>query len=316
MTASISSDVAAAAKRLIAGGLVAIPTETVYGLAADAESESAVAKIYHAKNRPNDHPVIVHVSNAKKTEYWAREIPDYAKTLMAAFWPGPMTLILKRRPVAKDFITGGQDTVGLRVPAHPAALEVLTEFEALGGKGVAAPSANRFGAVSPTSAQAVSRSIGKYLDAADLILEGGSSEVGVESTIIDCTGSQPAILRPGGITLEQIERVTGMKVDEPTRPETRVSGSHKLHYSPEARVLIDTDPSVGDGLIALANIPTPPGAIRLLEAESLEDYARGLYAAFSRADELGLAKICVFEPQGAGLAIAIRDRVRRAAAKG
>ena len=316
MTATLSADVVAAAQRLITGGLVAIPTETVYGLAADAENESAVAKIYTAKNRPNDHPVIVHISGAHQVDYWASEVPRFAKVLMEKFWPGPMTLILKRKPVAKDFITGGQETVGLRVPGHQVALELLSHFEDLGGKGIAAPSANRFGAVSPTSAQAVASSIGGFMDDEDLILEGGSSEVGVESTIIDCTGSAPAILRPGGITAEQIAAATNLEVTLPEKPETRVSGSHKLHYSPNARVLLNVTPGSGDGLIALDSIPTAPGVVRLSAPATLEQFAQELYAAFLKADELGIARVCVFEPEGEGLAIAIRDLVRRAAAKG
>lgn len=316
MTARLTQDIDLAASRLIAGGLVAIPTETVYGLAADAESETAVASIYRAKNRPNDHPVIVHVSGSDQVEYWAQAIPDYARTLMGVFWPGPMTLILTRKATAKDFVTGGQNTVGLRVPAHPVALRLLERFEELGGHGLAAPSANRFGAVSPTSDKAVQRTIGEFLADEDLVLAGGGSEVGVESTIIDCTGSQPAILRPGAITAGDIEAATGLKPSSPESSTTRVSGSHKLHYSPNAKVLINAEPSQADGLIAMKSVSTPEGVTRLSAPADLDEFARDLYAAFLKADELGLARICVVEPEGEGLAIAIRDRIRRAAAKG
>lgn len=316
MPAKVISDTDLAARRLLAGGLVAIPTETVYGLAADALSAEAVAKIYRAKNRPNDHPVIVHISDPKLVSFWAASVPPFAQKLMSQFWPGPMTLILPRGDRAKDFITGGQDTVGIRIPNHPVALDVLRRFEGLGGKGVAAPSANRFGAVSPTSSTAVEQGIGEYLGSDDLILEGGRSSIGVESTIVDCTGEKPKILRPGAITAEQIASVTGLNAESPEQTDIRVSGSHKLHYSPNAKVLLNVEPAQGDGLIALKSVATPEGVIRLAAPGDLEGYARELYASLRKADELGLRQICVIEPDGSGLAIAIRDRVRRAAAKG
>ena len=295
---------------------MAIPTETVYGLGADAENEDAVAKIYLAKNRPNDHPVIVHISDPALVDYWAEEVPGFAFDLMKAFWPGPMTLILKRRSTAKDFITGGQSTVGLRVPSHPVALQVLRKFEALGGNGIAAPSANRYGAVSPTSAKAVADSLGQYLFEGDVILEGGDSEIGLESTIVDCTKSSPRILRPGAITSEMIQDLLGGLTDTPEEVDIRVSGSHKQHYSPDAKVALNRTPTAGQGLIALSEIPTPEGVIRLAAPKTLEQFGQVLYAALRQADELGLEQVCIFEPEGPGLATAIRDRVGRAAAKG
>lgn len=312
----VTSDTQLAAQHLRAGGLVAIPTETVYGLGADAENEDAVAKIYLAKNRPNDHPVIVHISDPALVDYWAEEVPGFAFDLMKAFWPGPMTLILKRRSSAKDFITGGQSTVGLRVPNHPVALEVLRKFEALGGNGIAAPSANRYGAVSPTSAKAVADSLGQYLFEGDVILEGGDSAIGLESTIVDCTKSSPRILRPGAITSEMIQDLLGGLTDTPEEVDIRVSGSHKQHYSPDAKVALNRTPTAGQGLIALSEIPTPEGVIRLAAPKTLEQFGQVLYAALRQADELGLEQVCIFEPEGPGLAIAIRDRVGRAAAKG
>ena len=185
-----------AATSLINGDLVAFPTETVYGLGADAGNEKAVKKIYQVKGRPSDHPLIVHISDLKQLDKWAREIPEYAIKLARSFWPGPMTLILPRTALAKDFITGGQDNVGIRIPDQTLALALLSEFEQQGGAGVAAPSANRFGKVSPTTAKAVEAELGAFLDSKDLILDGGSCEVGVESTIIDCTIQTPIILRP------------------------------------------------------------------------------------------------------------------------
>ena len=195
-----ADSLAQAAAHLQSGNLVAFPTETVYGLGADASSENAVARIYEVKGRPSDHPLIVHIADMQDMSEWASDIPTYAISLARDFWPGPMTLVLKRSDLAKDFITGGQDTVGLRVPAHPIALALIKEFIALGGYGIAAPSANRFGAVSPTTAQAVEEELAAFLHEDDLILDGGACLVGVESTIIDCTGPTPMVLRLGAIT--------------------------------------------------------------------------------------------------------------------
>lgn len=295
---------------------MAIPTETVYGLGANAEDESAVRRMYAAKNRPADHPVIVHVSSLEKISVWADFVPDYAKALMRDFWPGPMTLILKRSDRAKDFITGNQSTVGIRIPNHPVTLSLLAEFERLGGNGIVAPSANRYGSVSPTTAQAVFQELSQHLQPTDIILDGGKCSVGVESTIIDCTQGQPVILRPGAIDAAMIAQSCGVQTKEDPANQTRVSGSHKQHYSPRARVVLDSEPLPGDGLIALGDIATPPGVIRLAKPESLEQFAIELYAALRHGDDLGLARICAALPEGEGLAIAIRDRLTRAAAKG
>lgn len=292
--------------------MVALPTETVYGLAADATNPEAVARIYSVKGRPSDHPLIVHVSTAELLDQWVSEIPSYALLLANNFWPGPMTLVLKRSALAQDFITGGQDTVAIRVPGHAKALEILTAFEALGGLGVAAPSANRFGRVSPTSAQAVASELSEYLGDNDLIVDGGESEVGLESTIIDCTGSNPRVLRPGAITNEMIEQATGLSVVE-SGSNIRVSGSLKSHYAPEAKVILDGTASVGDGLIALSEVPTPAGVIRLAAPETLAEYGRELYAALRKADSLNLSRVVAITPNGDGLAVAIRDRLVRAA---
>ena len=201
-----------AATSLITGNLVAFPTETVYGLGADASNQQAIARIYDVKGRPTDHPLIVHISSINNLDKWAKDIPEYAVKLARTFWPGPMTLILPRTDLAKDFITGGQDNVGIRVPAHTIALSLLTEFEAQGGLGVAAPSANRFGKVSPTCADDVKAELFDYLNSNDLILDGGSSLVGVESTIIDCTNATPKILRPGAITAAMINDLLGIQL--------------------------------------------------------------------------------------------------------
>ena len=304
----------AAAQSIANGHLVAFPTETVYGLGADATDESAVAKIYKAKGRPADHPLIVHIASIDAMGDWAEDISEYAINLARDFWPGPMTLIFKRSQLAKDFVTGDQNTVGLRVPNQPIALALLKEFENLGGKGIAAPSANRFGAVSPTTAQAVKDELENYLDQAnDVILDGGPCQVGVESTIIDCTSDTPQILRLGAITKEMIAESTGLLViDEPTS-DIRVSGSLESHYSPSAKVVLDTNPESGDGFIAIDSIPTPAGAIRLAAPSSIEGFAREIYSALRFADAQGLTKVCVIQPEGDGLAAAIRDRLKRAA---
>jgi L-threonylcarbamoyladenylate synthase len=305
----------AAAAHLIKGGLVAFPTETVYGLGANAEDRDAVAGIYRVKNRPSDHPLIVHIAHPSDVEHFATEVPEYAKKLMADFWPGPMTLILKRTDNSKDFITGNQDTVGLRIPNHPIALALLVAFKSVGGIGLAAPSANRYGSVSPTEASAVEIELGSHLDAKDMILDGGQSEVGLESTIIDCTGPAPKILRPGAISAQMIEGSTSMVVAEPGQERIRVSGSHTQHYSPKAKVFIGGSAKPGEGLIAGSEHPTPEGAIRLAAPKSVEDYAASLYAALRQADSRSLETVRVLLPEGDGLALAIRDRVQRAAAK-
>ena len=302
---------ARAAQSLKSGSLIAFPTETVYGLGADATNQQAVARIYEVKGRPADHPLIVHVGDMQDIAQWSDEIPDYAIALARAFWPGPMTLILKRSSLAQDFITGGQETVGLRVPDHVIALALLSEFKKIGGKGIAAPSANRFGHVSPTTAKAVSDELSQYLKEDDLILDGGPSQVGVESTIIDCTTQSPKILRPGAITEEMIEQVTKLDLSYDAT-EIRVSGSLENHYSPSAQVILDITPEKGDGFIALSEIPTPDGVIRLASPANNEDFARVLYAALRSADEQSLLRVVVKQPSGDDISVAIRDRLLRA----
>ena len=303
-----------AAANLLAGGLVAFPTETVYGLGADAFNAAAVARIYSVKGRPADHPLIVHVASIDGLGDWARDVPTYAIALARDYWPGPMTLIVPRSDLAGDFVTGGQDTVGVRVPNHPVALGLLEAFVAAGGKGVAAPSANRFGNVSPTTAQAVVAELGDYLAAGDQILDGGPCDVGVESTIIDCIGNTPKILRPGAITVEMIEQSTGLTVVRSVEePEIRVSGSLDSHYAPAASVVLDQSPTAGRGFIAMADVVAADGVVRLAAPKSHEEFAHDLYTALRAADEQGLATVVVQQPVGDGIAIAIRDRLKRAA---
>ncbi len=313
-----AESIASAAAHLLSGDLVAFPTETVYGLGADAYNSKAVSRIYEVKGRPEDHPLIVHIASLDLLGDWAREIPEYAIKLARNFWPGPMTLVLKRSELAGDFITGGQDTVGVRVPDHAVALSLLTAFEKVGGKGVAAPSANRFGHVSPTNAAAVVEELGQYLSENDIVLDGGACMVGVESTIIDCTGPTPRILRPGAISELKINECTGLSCLGPkphttTAEDIRVSGSLENHYSPSAKVFLDHTPLPGQGFIAEAMIKTPEGVIRLASPNNDEEFARLLYAALRAADAKGLAEVVVAQPNGTGIAIAIRDRLARAA---
>jgi L-threonylcarbamoyladenylate synthase len=314
---------------LQAGNLVAFPTETVYGLGADACNKAAVARIYEAKGRPVDHPLIVHIASMDRMGDWVSDVPEYAIKLARDFWPGPMTLVLKRSELAADFVTGGQDTVGIRVPNHPVALALLEAFEKVGGKAIAAPSANRFGHVSPTSAAAVVEELGEYLSEGDLVLDGGDCAVGVESTIIDCTGDVPRVLRPGAISVAMIEECTELEIYKGSRfindslegitingqPTIRVSGSLENHYAPAAKVFLCETPTVGQGYIAHANIETPPGVIRLASPHNDEEFAHILYAALREADARGLSEVVVVQPIGIGIAVAIRDRLARATFK-
>jgi L-threonylcarbamoyladenylate synthase len=305
-----------AAKALKDGHLVAFPTETVYGLGADSSNATSVARIYEVKGRPTDHPLIVHISSISQMDKWAVDVPDYAINLARNFWPGPMTLILKRSQLAKDFITGGQNLVGLRVPSHTTALMLMKEFENLGGFGIAAPSANRFGAVSPTTAGAVLEELDTFLSGKDLLLDGGTSEVGIESTIIDCSGVIPNILRPGIISKERVEEVSKLPSgNNISGSDVKSSGLLISHYSPVAEVILDGKTSPEDGFFAMAEIQTPVGAIRLGSPATIEEYAKNLYSALRLADQKGLKRISVIQPSGDGLAIAIRDRLSKAAAR-
>ncbi len=309
-----------AAANLLAGGLVAFPTETVYGLGADACNADAVARIYSVKGRPADHPLIVHIASMDGLGDWADDVPGYAISLARDFWPGPMSLVVKRSGLAGDFVTGGQNTVGVRVPDHPVALGLLEAFAKSGGKGVAAPSANRFGNVSPTTAQAVADELDNYLADGDQILDGGPCDVGVESTIIDCTGDAPKILRPGAITAQMITESTGLVVAGQTSAGAavdsnaiRVSGSLEAHYAPAATVILDQSPVAGQGFIAMADAVAGDGVVRLAAPKTHEEFARVLYSALRAADEQGLETVVVAQPVGDGIAVAIRDRLKRAA---
>ena len=309
--------ISGAAANLLAGNLVAFPTETVYGLGADALNKQAVARVYQVKGRPADHPLIVHLHSMQVMGQWVEDVPEYAIALGRDFWPGPMTLIFKRSNLAQDFITGGQDTVGIRIPNHVVALALLEAFHNLGGRGIAAPSANRFGHVSPTTAKAVSEELTQYLQPEDQVMDGGPCAVGVESTIIDCTGDVPRILRPGAITEEMIKESTGLsavmtKSSEETE-NIRVSGSLEKHYAPAAKVLLDQTPVAGQGFIAPSRRVTPTGVTRLAAPKNADEFARDLYTALRKADELGLQEVVVEQPIGDGIAIAIRDRLLRAA---
>lgn len=309
----MASAIDQAADALLAGNLVAFPTETVYGLGGDASNEKAVEKIYKVKGRPTDHPLIVHISDINYLDRWARKVPKYAIELARAFWPGPMTLILPRTSNAKNFITGGQDSVGIRIPNQIIALELLSVFEKKGGMGIAAPSANRFGAVSPTSAEAVKSELGNYLNRSDLILDGGICQVGVESTIIDCMSDKPSILRPGAVTISMIQKAIDILPVVENIRLIRASGNLESHYAPTAQVLLNQTPSTGDGLIALSNFKTPHGVIRLSSPKNSDEYAKVLYQSLREGDRQKINRICVMLPIGDDIALAVRDRLEKAA---
>jgi len=302
-----------AALALKAGHLVAFPTETVYGLGADARNPEAIKRVYEVKGRPTDHPLIVHISSLNQLDKWAIDIPEYAIKLARKFWPGPMTLILKRSEIAGDFITGGQDTVGLRVPSDSNAQALITEFEKISNSAIAAPSANRFGQVSPTSASDVLAELGNFLDSGDQILGGGVSSIGIESTIIDCTENLPIILRPGALTKREIEVELGVLLSADVNNDTKFSGSFEKHYAPRTRVILDGIPGEKDGFIAIDTISTPSDALRIAAPKDVEEFARVLYSALREADNRGLPRLVIEQPQGDGLAEAIRDRLWRAA---
>jgi L-threonylcarbamoyladenylate synthase len=319
-SALLTDDVDVAVRALRSGRLVAIPTETVYGLGADAENPAAVARVYAAKGRPSDHPLIVHLASPDQVDDgWAVDVPAWARLLAAACWPGPLTLVLPRGPRAGDHVTGGQGTVGLRVPSHPVAAALLAAF----GGGVAAPSANRFGRVSPTDAAHVLEELADVLEpGSDVVLAGAASEVGVESTIVDCTGAAPRLLRPGAVGVEEIEAVTGLDVVA-ADPGVRAPGTLAAHYAPTARVLV-VDPDEVDaaarsarqpaGLLAPAGVPTPDGVTRLAAPADSTAYARALYSVLRRADHARLATLLAVPPFDGPLAVAVLDRLERAAA--
>lgn len=321
---TLSTNLDHALALLAAGELVGIPTETVYGLAADASRPEAVAKIFALKGRPADHPVIVHIAGAAQLDDWAQDIPEAARKLAAAFWPGSLTLILQRKPHVPDAVTGGQDTVGLRAPAHPLTHELLQRF----GGGLAAPSANQFGHVSPTTAQHVYNEFGDKLG---LILDGGPCEVGVESTIVGLTDAQPTLLRPGGVPAEAIEAVLGVKLihhEKPSTAKLRVSGLLDSHYAPRTPLLVGPLATLeseayrrfeaGQRVALLHRSPRLQAACGV-DAHAMpadaETYARELYATL-RAFDGGRFDVLLLEspPQTADW-LAVNDRVKRAASQ-
>jgi L-threonylcarbamoyladenylate synthase len=297
--------VARATEVLRRGGLVAIPTETVYGLAADASNEAAVRRIFAVKGRPADHPLIVHVADARQIDDWAVEVPETARVLARAFWPGPLTLLLPRGPRVLDVVTGGRPTIGLRVPAHPLTAALLASF----GAGIAAPSANRFGRVSPTAAAHVLADLG---DDVDLVLDGGPCTIGVESTIVDCTLDPPMILRPGAITAEQLDAALGSAVSRHASGPARAPGMIAAHYAPRARVELVADDEDAERALAAHRL-SGLTAGRLDAPSDLDDVARRLYAALRGADDAHLDVLVVVLAPEAGIGVAINDRLRRAA---
>lgn len=316
-----SVDAALAGPILAAGGTVAIPTETVYGLAADAASDEAVAKIFAAKGRPAGHPLIVHVGSAEQVGEWA-DVSDARATLLAEmFWPGPLTLILPRTDRVSDLVVGGRTTVGVRVPDHPVARVVLDAFAEVGSGGVAAPSANRFGHVSPTTAQHVLDDLDGRIDA---VVDGGATEFGVESTIVELVGPQPALLRPGGVPRGAIEEALGCELVDDRSGPSRAAGMMASHYAPHAEVVVVPADEVVDAMVG-AETPVVIGPVLdvaldgaaglWLPADSL-GFARGLYAALRSADDAGADRIIVVPPTSGPFVAAVLDRLAKAANAG
>ncbi|GAB2766111.1 L-threonylcarbamoyladenylate synthase [Streptomyces bullii] len=315
-----TSDIEKAAGVLRAGGLVAFPTETVYGLGANAEDAAAVARVFQVKGRPPSHPLIVHIGGAQQLGDWVGDVPATARLLAECFWPGPLTLVLRRGRRVSLEATGGLETVAVRVPAHPVALALLSAF----GGGVAAPSANRFGSVSPTTADHVRGELG---DAVGFVLDGGPCEVGVESTIVDATGEIPSVLRPGGVTREDLEAVLSCPVAVHSTSRVRVPGQHPSHYAPRARVvLVEPEKVVAEAELAqelghqvgvflppsLADAPVKAHAVVSVPS-SMAAYARGLYGFLRDLDQQGCDLIVASLPVEEGLGLAIANRLRRAA---
>jgi len=296
----IGTSVDRALEILRSGGLVAIPTETVYGLAADASNPDAIRRVFEAKGRPDNHPLIVHIATADHLGEWAAEIPPAAAVLATTCWPGPLTLLLPKAPHVLDAVTGGRPTVGIRVPAHPLTTELLTRFDG----GLAAPSANLFGRVSPTTAEHVQSDLG---DLVDYVLDGGRCPVGVESTIVDCTVTPPQILRPGGIASEQIVALLEGRVAAPSGP-SRASGMLASHYAPKAKVVLVTTASE-----ALSLSWQHEGSWVLDRTDDLVEYARSLYSDLRMADSRGVPMVIAVMPPPTGLGHAIRDRLTKAA---
>ena len=311
-------EIARAADILRGGGLVAFPTETVYGLGADAANRAALHRLYAVKGRPADHPVIVHIADPVRLRYFARDLNPLADKLAAAFWPGPLTLVVRRNPdrVAPE-ATGGRDTVGLRVPNHPLALSLLDAFDG----GIAAPSANRFGRVSPTTAVHVQSDLNGDVD---LILDGGPSQVGVESTIVDVSGATPFVLRLGGIDEARLADITGHELARKTTGEVAAPGTFAVHYAPNARVEIVEAADVARraeqlqpqrvGVLALDPPPVVTDVTVLPPPATVDEFARVLYSRLREADDVALDVLLVVPPPDEGLGTAIRDRLQRAAA--
>lgn len=308
----------AAAGILRRGGLVAFPTETVYGLGADAENPTAVRAMFAAKGRPADHPVIVHLPRGELLAQFAEPVPDVAWRLAEAFWPGPMTLVLRRSPRVSDLVTGGLETVGIRVPGHPIALALLEEF----GGSLAAPSANRFGRVSATRAEHVAAELAGRVE---LILDGGQCPVGLESTILDVSQGEVALLRPGGVTQEQVEAVLKGPLFKPTHAP-KVSGSLPSHYAPQAMVEIVAPEQLatramelaksGKRIALLSNSPPPidqPAIIAVPVPSNAALFAQSLYDLLRQVDVLGCEVALISLPAEVGIGVAIADRLRRAA---
>ena len=316
----------AAVDVLECSGLVAMPTETVYGLAANAEDEKAVKKIFEAKNRPTTHPLIVHITGEEALDHWACDIPQSAYVLARKFWPGPLTMILKKSDAVGDWITGGQDSVGLRCPSHPWAVALIKAFAGKHHRGLAAPSANTFGRISPTCAQHVRDDLGeKPKGKVDFILDGGQCEVGVESTIINLSGEHPEILRHGAVTRGMLEEALGCAVPDGGKDSPRVSGSLKSHYAPKTKVVLSDNiaaelEKLKDKKVAVmasgqALEQTPAHVVKWFIAPSdASEYMHVLYTRLHELDQTGANLILIETPPTGDAWNAVQDRLNRASA--
>jgi L-threonylcarbamoyladenylate synthase len=321
-----AGEIERAVAALRSGGLIALPTETVYGLGADASNDDAVRRVFEVKGRPSDHPLIIHLADAAQLEQWAASVSPTAQLLADAFWPGPLTLLVERSSSVSPVVTGGRPTVGIRVPDHPVALELLRSF----GGGIAAPSANRFGRVSPTTAAHVIADLG---DDVDVVLDGGPCRVGVESTIVDLTTDRPVVLRAGGVSVDRLEEVLGYSIDiyvgaEPSTGGARAPGMLEAHYAPNARVVLCVEHEIAEVLIEVLGSATgpvgllagsalvglPEDIVELEPAGTADDYAAVLYSRLRQADRLGLSVLVCVPPPEVGVGVAVNDRLRRAAA--
>ena len=306
-----TTNIEIAAKALKNGSLVGIPTETVYGLAADAENQSAVKRIFEVKNRPYFNPLIIHIGAIEYVDFWASEFSEEAMRIAKKLWPGPLTLVLKRSKNTKDLVTASQDSVALRIPNHDVTLKLLENFHLMGGKGLAAPSANKYQEISPTKATHVSKNLGSKLqEGKDYIIDGGQSKIGIESTIISFLQDKPILLRPGFISRKKLESL-GIQFTEPNKKSIEYPGKDKRHYVPKVKIFINEKPESGQGFYAMNETITPEKVIRIGSPSTIEEFISGLYAALIECDKLKLQETVISIPENNEHREALVDRISK-----